>query len=184
MHSACGFRSPIAATLLLLTILSSAGAKYGGGSGTAADPYQIWTAEQMNAIGLHEQDWSGHFMLMEDIDLAAHPGASFNLIGRYVGWLERNTPFTGVFDGGGKTIRSFHYSGSTDAESIGLFRILGEGALVKNLKLEGVDIDVQDCVRVGVLAGFNAGGTIANCHVAHGRIKSEGQEVGGLAGAT
>jgi len=31
-------------------------AKYGGGHGTAADPYLIWTAEQMVALGGHPED--------------------------------------------------------------------------------------------------------------------------------
>jgi len=28
-------------------------AQYGGGGGTADDPYQIWTAEQLNAVGVN-----------------------------------------------------------------------------------------------------------------------------------
>ena len=47
---------------------------YGGGSGTHHDPYQIWTAEQMNAIGADPCDWDKHFMLMADIDLSSFDG--------------------------------------------------------------------------------------------------------------
>ncbi|MHC4656403.1 MAG: hypothetical protein ACYS91_15520, partial [Planctomycetota bacterium] len=32
-------------------------AKYGGGSGTAGDPYRIYNAGQMNAIGADSNDW-------------------------------------------------------------------------------------------------------------------------------
>ena len=39
-------------------------AQYGGGSGEPNDPYLIYTAEQMNEIGLHEYDWDKHFKLM------------------------------------------------------------------------------------------------------------------------
>jgi len=28
-----------------------------GATGTAEDPYQIWTPEQMNTVGLHPEDW-------------------------------------------------------------------------------------------------------------------------------
>ena len=37
---------------LLLSAVSMA-TSYGGGSGTAEDPYQIWTAEQLIDIGLN-----------------------------------------------------------------------------------------------------------------------------------
>ena len=68
--------------LIVVCLLSfAAQAQYGGGSGTAEDPYQIWTAEQMNAIGANPNDWSRHFKLMADLDLSAYEGDSFNLIG-------------------------------------------------------------------------------------------------------
>ena len=37
------------------------GIKYSGGSGTAADPYQIRTAEQMNSVGVNSADWGKCF---------------------------------------------------------------------------------------------------------------------------
>lgn len=40
-------------------------AQYGGGTGTAEDPYLIYTAEQMNEIGLHKEDWDKHFKLAQ-----------------------------------------------------------------------------------------------------------------------
>ncbi len=49
----------------------TAQAQYGGGSGTSENPYLIYTAEQMNEIGLNEADWDKHFKLMADINLAA-----------------------------------------------------------------------------------------------------------------
>ena len=63
-------------------------ASYGGGSGTIEDPYQIWTAEQMNEIGLNPDDWNKYFILMSDIDLSIYPEDSYNLIGRQVSVLE------------------------------------------------------------------------------------------------
>ena len=66
-------------------------ATYGGGSGTAEDPYQIWTPEQMNTIGLNSADWDKHFKLMADIDMSVYTGTQYNIIG--TAW---NTPFTGT----------------------------------------------------------------------------------------
>jgi hypothetical protein len=37
---------------------SPAQAQYGGGRGEPNEPYLIYTAEQMNTIGLHEEDWA------------------------------------------------------------------------------------------------------------------------------
>ena len=51
-------------------LAAAAQAKYGGGEGTAQEPYLIYTAEQMNTIGLHREDWDKHFKLMADIDLS------------------------------------------------------------------------------------------------------------------
>ena len=63
--------------------LPTAQAQYGGGSGTAEDPYLIYTPEQMDAIGQNQAHWSKHFMLMADLDLSAYEGESFHLIGYY-----------------------------------------------------------------------------------------------------
>jgi hypothetical protein len=44
-------------------------AKYGGGSGTADDPYQIATPENLVALGESPEDYGRHFILVNDIDL-------------------------------------------------------------------------------------------------------------------
>ena len=86
-----------------LSFAASAQAKYGGGSGSEADPYIIFTASQMNQIGLfaNETDWDKNFKLMADIDLGAYTGTSFNIIG-YDQYYD--SAFNGVFDGNGHTI--------------------------------------------------------------------------------
>ena len=83
-------------------------AQYGGGSGEPNNPYLIYTAKQMNEIGLHEEDWDRHFKLMADIDLAAYTGTDFNIIGYYVRNRDK-IAFTGVFDGNSinREVRSF-----------------------------------------------------------------------------
>ncbi|MHC4133225.1 MAG: DUF5050 domain-containing protein, partial [Planctomycetota bacterium] len=76
-------KSPLV-ILLLLFLTSLSYAQYGGGTGEPNDPYQIWTAEQMNQIGLHPEDWDKHFTLEADIDLSGYPSEQFNIIGRQV----------------------------------------------------------------------------------------------------
>jgi len=96
---------------VLFNIAAPAQAKYGGGTGGPNDPYLIFDANQMNAIGADSSDWDKHFKLMADIDLSAFTGTSFNIIG--TGFWEYHpfdpvfvtTPFTGVFDGNNHKMR-------------------------------------------------------------------------------
>jgi hypothetical protein len=146
-------------------------AKYGGGTGGPDDPYLIYNAEQMNAIGTQRDDWGRHFKLMADIDLSGYAGTDFNIIG-----IGRRNAFTGVFDGNGHTIANLSHI-SANRDYCGLFRyISGANAQIKDLRLIDPDVDAGTGSCVGSLAGYVSEGTITNCHV-------EGDEyVGGLAG--
>jgi len=176
--------------------------RYGGGIGEPNDPWQIYTAEQMNTIGLHEEDWDKHFRLMADIDLAAYTGTSFNVIGGYTYWQE-NKPFSGTFNGGGHTISNFTYS-VTDVNEIAIFAyVRGLGAAIMDLGLidpnvivSGRDVAPVDFNDPGVdpndpnlyigtgdsvasLVGHMESGTISGCYVRGGRISGK-DWVGGL----
>jgi len=119
--------------------------KYGGGTGTENDPYLIYTAGQMNTIGLHYEDWDKHFKLMEDIDLA---GISYNIIGDRI-HLTGVYYFTGVFDGNNHKIINFHLS--SDYPS-GLFGVVGEEGgdkgEIKNVTLINPHVNVQNGFRI------------------------------------
>jgi hypothetical protein len=61
--------------ILVCLVGLPAQAKYGGGSGTAADPYQIATAADLIALGDTPTDYGKHFILTADINLAPNlPG--------------------------------------------------------------------------------------------------------------
>ena len=163
--------------------------KYGGGTGTAQDPYQIWTADQMNAIGASPNDWSRHFKLRADIDLSSFDGKqgrpAFNIIG-----TSAQNPFTGVFDGNDHTISELTIKGGN---YLGLFGRLKYPAEVKNLGLEDINVTTGSYVSfVGGLVGSNGdysgstkGGTITNCY-STGTVSGSGPQsnsFGGLVGA-
>ena len=167
-------------TLTILMVLGlttkQAWAKYGGGSGSPEDPYLIYTAAQMNAIGADSGDWDKHFKLMADIDLSEFTGSSFNIIG--IGW---GTPFTGVFDGNGHKISNFTYLAASK-QFIGIFGyVVGENALIKNLVLISPEVNAVLSYRVGSLAGEIENGTVTNCRVEQGTVTGL-QAVGGLVG--
>ncbi len=172
---------------LSVIVLATAGlpaqAQYAGGSGTADAPYLIETAQQLNAIGLREADWSKHFRLTADIDMNDLGETPVNLI----------FYFQGVFDGNDHTIANLVYRvkdedgmpGGHYVSSIGLFRvIIGWDALVKDLGL--IDPNVRPdptCTKrvsgIGALAGGLREGWIRNCYVKGGYVGARSM-VGGL----
>ena len=160
--------------LLLLAICLChlpAQAKYGGGSGTAEDPYLIYDANQMNNIGDNPGDWGKHFKLMADIDLGAFTGTAFNIIAN----------FKGVFDGNGFTISNFTYA-STSEGNIALFAFVSTGnAEIKNLGLIAPIVDAGSRDYAGSLVSQLSAGTITNCYVLGGSV-SGASSVGGLVG--
>jgi hypothetical protein len=148
--------------------------RYGGGSGSSDDPYQIWTAEQMNTIGLHAEDWSKSFILMADLDLGGYVGTQYNCIGN-----DYNNSFKGNFNGNGHIIRNFTYITTDTIRSVGLFGAVGNGATIKNLGLVDVNISVAGG-NVGGLIGINYEGILISCYTT-GMVTS-GYVVGGLVG--
>ncbi|MCH7559461.1 MAG: hypothetical protein IIB56_18690, partial [Planctomycetes bacterium] len=171
---------------LLLVMLYFSGltaqAQYGGGSGGPNDPYLIYTAEQMNAIGADANDWDKHFILMEDIDLSVYTGKDFNIIGYYVSYdSPDNNPFIGVFDGNGHTISNFNYT--SDVHRIGLFGYVeGENAEIKDLVLIDTNVDAGGDSYVGSMVGELRDGTITGCYAEGGSV-SGNENVGGLVGS-
>jgi predicted outer membrane repeat protein len=175
--------------------------KYGGGTGEPNDPYLIYTAEQLNTIGLNQEDADKHFKLMADIDLSDYQGDSFNRIGFYdppefaPDW---HPPFTGIFDGNNHTISNFTYvvdvneplkeNGLWGDENVGLFGVLsGEQAQIKNLGLINPKIYpsimcTEWVTSVGAIAGELRLGSITNCYVEGGKISGD-ITVGGLVGS-
>ncbi len=172
--------------LLIAVCLVSfpAQAQYGGGSGEPNDPYLIYTAEQMNAIGAEPNDWDKHFKLMADIDLSKYTGTDFNMIGY---WVDLDSPdnrsFRGVFDGNGHTISNFIYFNTERDDNIGLFGCVeGENAEIKNLGLIDPNVDAGTANYVGSLVGWLWWwGTITNCYVEGGSVLGE-DHIGGMVG--
>jgi hypothetical protein len=151
-------------------------AKYGGGTGEPNDPYLIYDANQMNAIGADSNDWDKQFKLMSDIDLSGYTGTTFNIIGTSL-----DNAFTGIFDGNNHTFVNFTYN-SNAINCIGLFRfVYGPNVQIKNLGLIDPNVDVEMGRYIGSLVGRLSGGTITNCYVEGGSV-SGNRSVGGLVG--
>jgi len=198
-----GFGQIVFAFLLAAFLAMRALGAYGGGNGTAAEPYLIATAEHLAAIGSEPSDWGRHFLLTADIDLADYTGEPVKSIGTV-----SDGPFTGVLDGNDRTIRHFDYAVVVESY-VGLFGwVQGGQARITHLTLAEPNVSsdfgryvaplvgylhagtVSDChVRDGTAIGFNfvggligrsEGGTVADC-TAHGAVTGVAQ-VGGLVG--
>ncbi|QJD84705.1 S-layer homology domain-containing protein [Cohnella herbarum] len=109
------------------------------GDGSTGNPYQITNADQLNAVS----DYSDkHFIVMNDIDLNVAPynaGAGWQPIGSYDSDPLNSKPFTGTFDGNGKTISGLTIK--SNKHYLGLFGYV-KNANIKNVKLTEVDINV------------------------------------------
>jgi len=167
-------KTPALICWLICLSVMPAKAQYGGGSGTAADPYLIYTAEQMQEIGANSDDWDKHFELMSDIDLSGYAESQFNIIGQV--W----TAFSGVFDGNNHKIFNFTYN-TADTPYIGLFRsVEGANAKIKNLGLINPQVDGGTGNNIGSLVGVSrSGAIISNCYVVGGGVSGR-QIIGGL----
>jgi len=152
--------------------------KYGSGTGEPNNPYLIYTAGQLNAIGAESNDLDKNFRLIADIDLS---GYSYDRA--VIAWDTNDaepdfqgTSFTGVFAGNNHTISHLTIAGDS---ILGLFGSLESGAIISNLCLKAVDVDGTGGY-VGGLVGKNHSGSITNCSSA-GTVAGE-DHVGGLVG--
>ena len=139
------------------------------GNGSENNPYFIKSEDDLRRFSnyvLYGKDCAGlNFKLSNDITLTKN----FTAIG-----TEMN-PFSGNFDGSGKTISNLTISGG---DNQGLFGKVN-GSTIKNLNLTGVNVTGKN--NVGSLVGYAAGNSqILNCF-AQGDIKGS-ENVGGLVG--
>ncbi|RXZ83770.1 hypothetical protein EBB07_05145 [Paenibacillaceae bacterium] len=178
MHSSL---KVVLSTMLILTMIFSIPAWHtagvgvvhaadfsGAGAGTANDPYQVATADQLNEV---RNNLTAHYIQTADIDLGAYQGAnSWIPIGNYEDW------FYGSFDGRQHKITNLVIS-QNNANPVGLFGFIYTGSSLSNVILENVS--VTGVVSVGSLVGDSMG-TIKNSS-STGQVQGSDQ-VGGLVG--
>ncbi len=180
--AAISLRGILGVGLFLLTIVSTATAKYSGGSGTAQDPYHIATAADLIALGETPGDYDKHFILTADIDLDPNlPGRKVFDKAIVAPDVDPNkddfqgTPFTGVFDGNGHVISHLTIKG---IGYLGLFGRLEFAGVAKRLGMADANITGSGS-WIGGLVGHNHG-TVALCY-SMGAVSGD-MGVGGLVG--
>ena len=159
-------------TLVLLILLATTGkvfAQFGGGSGTAEDPYLIQTAAHLNYVRVCR---TAHFLQTNSIDLNVAPynqGSGWNPIGT------PTAPFSGSYDGGCFTISGLYINLSYSLA--GLFGFTSNAEITR-VRLENASITASSWV--GSLVGNCNDTNISSCLISSNVTGDD--LVGGLAG--
>jgi len=138
------------------------------GDGTAANPYQILSAGQLESLGDHPELWDKHFVLAADVDMIGRMYATA-LIAPDVNDREsgfQGVAFTGGLDGNGHAILNLQiFSLNPSGDYLGLFGMIDKAGQVNSLTLQDVSViggSGSGSTYVGALAGYN-GGTLVDC---------------------
>jgi hypothetical protein len=160
---------------------------YSGGDGSASDPFQIATPEDLDSMKLYPEDLDKNFILTSDIDMSDYTYTTA-LIAPDIensGFPFDGKPFSGVFDGNDYNITNLTIVDIGDSDYyLGLFGV-NDGGTIKNLGIEDFSITGLDNSRaIGGLCGSNSEGTIDKC-VASGSVNGgDGSNfLGGLCGS-
>ena len=98
---------------------------FAGGSGTAEDPWQIETAEQLAKLSKDVaggEKYSGkYFKLEKDVDLQKYCWTPIGLRKWYRSGMTEDKPFCGYFDGNGKTVSGMIVDQQNDQYNGGFF---------------------------------------------------------------
>ncbi len=140
--------------------------RYGGGDGTAANPWQIATKDDLILLSNSPDDWTQSFIVTANVDLA---GTVFDKAPIAPDTDDatddfQGISFSGTFNGNGHSISNLTISNTTGGDFLALFGY-ADGATIQNLSLNGVLIDALggDSLYIGGLIGYQNLGLTQNC---------------------
>ncbi len=173
---------------MLIIPASAETIEFAGGSGTAEDPWQIKTAEQLDLI---HNDLTAHYVLIDDIDLSGYenwdPIGAFQPLSDKPEEAEIPHPdfaFTGTFDGSGYKISNLTIDAPMSM-GVGLFGCTAGtengNAFVGNFTLENVN--VTGFYLVGGAVGLQfMNSPVSNIKLVGENRLSGAQGIGGIVG--
>ncbi len=173
------------------TALAEGTGPFSGGTGTAEDPYQIKTVDDLkklndlsNNTATAAEYLAKHYKLMANLELNANskdyakwgdaaPAYAWVAIGQL-----SNATLTGTFDGNGMTIKGLY---SNAGNGKGFLWQMGEGAVIKNLTI--ANSYIMGGKYIFGIAGIMNGGTIDGCTVKDTILRATGGDYcAGIAG--
>jgi len=151
------------------------------GEGTDDHPYQISSIENLYWISQNTNVWNNHFIQTADIDASSTRNWISGVGWTPIGSCYADSPFTGDYDGNGKTIEGLYIKREYNSYN-GLFGYT-KGAAISNLGM--VDVNIYGSSYTGSLIGkaeYNDDdfGSISNCYCT-GSVQGF-EAVGGLVG--
>lgn len=151
---------------------ASSSPSFQAGIGTAADPYQIKTAKQLESMS---KALNAYFVLTADIDLNTYlntNGSGWDPIGK------SETPFTGNFDGKGHIIKGL-WIRLSETDGVGLFGY-AKNATITNVRIKIGSNGINGRNYTGGLCGQINKSYVTKCSVEG--VLSGNAYVGGLIG--
>ena len=145
---------------------------FAGGSGTADDPWQIETVEQLAYLASTVNNGSksgypgAYFALTADLDMT---GVDWTPIGNMADMENYTALFQGTFDGQGHTVSNFTYENDHFIVGAGLFGIsVGE---IKNVNIENAVVHCTEAnsMAIGSLVGYSMG-SVTGCSVTNADV--------------
>ncbi len=169
-------------TVLLFStaILRAQTAVQPSGSGTAGDPYQITTLDNLYWVTQNQSSWSSYFIQTANINAAASStwdgGAGFTPIGN-----GSTNYFTGSYNGKGHTISGLYINRPT-TDYVGLFGLANGTGSIDSLGVKNATITGKRFV--GGLVGLNNSSTrsVSNTFTT-GTVTGKSGTAGGLVGS-
>ena len=149
--------------------INDAANAFADGAGTEANPYQIATLDQLNAVRYY---LSACFIQVAEIDASAtstwNSGAGWDPI----------TTFAGKYDGQGHTVSNLFVNRPTE-DYTALFGIISSTAIIENIGLESANVTGRQ--YAGTLVGRNEG-IVRYCYSNGLLDTTDGYRSGGFAG--
>ena len=146
---------------------------------------QIKTIADLYAIN---NDLSGKYVLMNDIDMAATDGGDYDMDG--CGWKpigyngSSYNYFTGIFDGNGHKLKNLTFKGDKYTH-VGLFAGTSS-AIIRNLGIENLNAKCNGVYIGGIVGRHYYGSYIEKCYVLGNieelNVPSGNNYIGGIAG--
>jgi len=159
----------LSTVLLMSTALTGCSTKAssarfsGGGSGTAEDPYQISTADQLDEV---RNNLTASYVLTDDIDISGYENwvpigtVMLDELDETTGEMDETKYFSGDFDGSGHTITGLKCVTDKNMIAVGLFGCSSgnvENLTVKNAVVTGDETTMS----AGAVIGYAISGNVS-----------------------
>lgn len=176
----------IAALLVPQTLLAQTATQPSVGDGTADNPYQITSAEELAWFRDEVNNNSNQTAcakLMNDISMSSVCHAAGGEYETELSWEPIGTDskyFKGTFDGNNKTVSDLYIN--ANQRGVGLFGQVSD-AHIKNLTFKNANVTNEASQRLsGILVGYASSTTIQNIKTDETSSITAGRETGGIAG--